>query len=280
MLGPFLGFRGMYDDFADNTSGPVAEVRESQNAVMIELELPRYKENELQVEADNDRGTITVIGTKKQQQSQRQSEFEHLLFASTPLGNFRRTFRVSPQLYNMGGLSWSLADGVLSIVVPKLPRQAPAQPLTILGSESGALTTNASRQEMQQLHQARNVLTVKKKEDANHLTYECDVAPFVTRDHINIQLVGRMLNIAVQYMRHVTSGDALNAQQQTGGQPRRWSESSESATYSTSLAVPQGTSASDIKTSFEAGKLTITLDKHAAAAPSAIDVKPGATAQQ
>jgi len=269
MLGPWLGFRGMFDDLDMSVGGPRVQVRESANAVRIELEVPRYRESDLRVDTDMDRGIITVTGTKASA-TDRAPEFEHLLFASEPMGSFRRSFNVSPQLYNIDGLSSSLADGVLTITVPKRQQQQQAiqqaggarpQPVTLFGNREAAMAP-ATRKEMRHLHNARTIMSVRKVEDANNmLTYECDVAPFVTRDHIEINLLGRMLNIGVRYSYDVK---------------RQNYSSSEQATYWTSVAVPEGTTANDVHTTFNEGKLTIKLDKHgqqSGGSPSAVPVK-------
>jgi len=201
------------------------------------------------------RGIGTVTGMKPVASSMT-PEFEHLLFASEPMGSFKRSFNLSPQLYNITGLTSSLSDGVMTIVVPKKPQPATPQAVTLFGGTEGQLT-HASSKEMRALRNARSILTVKKLEDANMLTYECDVAPFISQNHIEINLLGRMLNIAVRYTHHVKTANH---------------ESSENAMYSTGVAVPEGTTPNDVHTTFAPGKLTIKLDKHATT-PPAITVK-------
>lgn len=261
MLGPYFGFRGLYDDFGASY-GPQVQAHESATGLCVELDVPRYRMADLTLDTDLDRGVLTVTGSRNATAapSAGGASYDVALVVSSPLGGFRRSFHLSPSIYDLTKITTSLDAGVLSILVPKVPPKPAEQPLTIFGSDAAVAKTTA--EELQAVRRAKDIMSVKKEETAAALTYRCELSPVVTKDHIELTLTGRTLQISVRYVRTVKTDR---------------SESHESATYATNVAVPAGTTAADVHTTYEPGLLVVTLDKHAAAAaPAAISVKQGA----
>jgi len=225
-------------------------VRETATGVRIEIEVPRYRREDVVVESDP-RGLITVTGKR----AVPESEGDHLLVSTGSVGGFRRAFRLSPQVYNLdlASIQVALEFGVLSLTVAKLPPPPAPQPIAIFGGDQAV--TQTTPEQLEAIRKTRDVMTIKKEETAAALTYHCQLSPFVTKDHIELQLRGRLLSVAVRYVLNTSS-------------------STESVTYATSLTVPQGTRPEDVHTEYQPGTLTITLSKPAPGTPAAISVKP------
>lgn len=258
-LMPFFGFRGfgdLFDPLPHPMVGPQANVREAPNFVEIELEVPRFRPDDIAVNIDANSGLITVEGHRA---SVTEEEQEHLLFSSSPLSNFRKHYRFSPQHYDFGNVSWKVDCGIFQLRLPKRQVPPPPQPVVVYGQpqagQSQELVETTTPEQMALFRQAAWPPSLKVDEAANALTYKCQLPAGVTQDHVELDLYGRSLVLSVNYSRHRRTAHG---------------EDSESATYSTSFPVPEGTTPTDIHTAMgENNTLAITVDKHGAAAPAA-----------
>jgi HSP20 family molecular chaperone IbpA len=249
MLAPFYGFRGLWDDelpaFSNQFFGPRYEVRESENSIMIELEVPRYRQEDLNIVTDVDRGIVTVEGSRRNANQPQQPEgdqFNQLLVATEPLSGFKRSFRLAPGAYDISQMRSNLQHGVLRLVVPKCPPPPKSQPVVLFGNPQGAEHT--TRDQMAAIRRDREIMNIKKNESGDELTYEVQLSKNVDRDHVELHLNGRMLEVCVRYV-------------------YRTSHSEDSMMYTNSFVLPAGTRREDIHTNFEPGKLVITLKKPA-----------------
>jgi HSP20 family molecular chaperone IbpA len=299
---PFWGFRGLFDDrplsMMDN--GPRYEIRESQQALRIELEVPRYHSEDITVQADAESGLITVTGERRgsgERNDDAAQRFDNLLVASSPLTSFRRSFHVATSLYDMAQVQHSVADGVLTITVPKLqgrqlevaqskqPREQ-QQRLTQSGTQEqphgqlqqregdthrqqhGGQLQAHGRQDEEGRVATRSLfgdrffgdgqlMRIRKSEDEKALTYDVLMSRSIPRENISLELVGNMLRVKAKYQ-HKTE------------------HSSDSATYEASVTVPRNTQPQDIHSEYEDGRLRITLDKPHGSTP-AINVNQNST---
>jgi HSP20 family molecular chaperone IbpA len=253
MLAPYFGFRGLLDSF-DNTA-PYAQVRETNKAAILELEVPRYTAQELSIEADPNTGRLVVSGRRSGDRSFLEDEddndgFGALLFASSPLSSFRKAFHFSPRHYDLTNVSSVLKDGVFKIKVPKLPEPEQPKPVTVFGgsASSTAVVARTTPDEFAALREAKWPPSIKVQETDKAVQYQCVLPPAVTSDHIELSLqegVGLMLSVT--YIRHEKSEHR---------------EESQSMSFSTNMAVPPGTKPEDIHTEYKDGLLTVQLEKH------------------
>ena len=101
------------DPFGDPAFLPPADVNESAVEMVIRMELPGVRENEVAVFVQG--GTIEVIGEKKQGSCGSEASF---LCLERTFGKFRRTFEVTGCL-NMGLVKAVLKGGILMLCIPK-----------------------------------------------------------------------------------------------------------------------------------------------------------------
>jgi len=241
MLTNFFGNRG-FNDFYDN-SAPYVQVRESDTSALIELEVPRYRSEELSVDCDESRGILTVTGRRTSQHHH--ADYVNLVYASSPLGNFRRSFLLSPELYDVAKHSTKLEAGIFTVIVPKVPRPTAVQ---VFGGDSkGQLTKSTTPEEFKAVRATAWPPVIRNEDTAEAMTYKCELPPTVTKDHIGLELNGQHLTLSIGYEYTLSSKDRTESQ---------------SLSYSTTLGVPRGTTAADISTGLNNGVLTITLAKH------------------
>jgi HSP20 family protein len=105
------------DPFGDPAFLPPADVNENAGGLIIRLELPGVRGNEVAVFVQGQ--TIEVVGEKKRDACG--SEVSFLCIERT-FGKFRRTFEVTGCL-NMGHVKAVLADGILMLSIPKCPER-------------------------------------------------------------------------------------------------------------------------------------------------------------
>jgi len=101
------------DQFGDPAFLPPADVNESAVEVVIRMELPGVRENEVAVFVQGE--AIEVIGEKKQDPCGSEASF---LCLERTFGKFRRMFEVTGCL-NMGLVKAVLKGGILMLSIPK-----------------------------------------------------------------------------------------------------------------------------------------------------------------
>lgn len=102
---------------------PYTDIHETQTAVIVAMEVPGV--NKESVDITLDKGVLTVKGKVDVER------FSSLrpLYTEYNVGNFVRTFTVSTKI-DSAGISASLADGVLTIELPKAA-EAVAKRITV-----------------------------------------------------------------------------------------------------------------------------------------------------
>jgi len=105
------------DPFGDPAFLPPADVNENAGELVIRVELPGVRGNEVAVFVQGE--NIEVVGEKKRDSCGSDISF---LCLERNFGNFRRTFETTGCL-NMGLVKAVLKDGVLVLCIPKCEEQ-------------------------------------------------------------------------------------------------------------------------------------------------------------
>ncbi|HEX6058977.1 MAG TPA: Hsp20/alpha crystallin family protein [Gemmatimonadaceae bacterium] len=154
-IAPFFSLRRdidrLFEDVMgrDGTQGgwaPAVDVREDENALVLELEIPGVSPEQVEVTAEN--GVLTIRGEKR---SERREDDEkrrwHLVERS--YGAFHRAFQL-PKGVDEGQIEASFDQGVLTVRVPKSALPQPRR-IEIRGTTSDAARVSGpaeSREEM------------------------------------------------------------------------------------------------------------------------------------
>ncbi len=91
---------------------PYTDIHETADAVIVTMEMPGVDKGAVDIRLE--KGVLTVKGTVDA------AKYEALqpIYAEYNVGNFIRTFTVSTKI-DSGAISASMADGVLSVNLPK-----------------------------------------------------------------------------------------------------------------------------------------------------------------
>lgn len=113
---------------------PPVNIREAQNEVRIDLELPGVAPEKVDVSIE--KGVLTISGEKREERKEGEEGRWHLV--ERRYGTFARSFTL-PQGTDEDQVTAEFRDGVLTVRIPKLPA---AQPRKIqIGRGAGAETT-------------------------------------------------------------------------------------------------------------------------------------------
>jgi HSP20 family protein len=99
---------------------PPANIREAQNELRIELELPGVSPDRVDVSVD--KGILTISGEKREERKEGDEGRWHLV--ERRYGTFARSFSL-PQGTDEEQIGADFRDGVLSVRIPKLPAAQP-----------------------------------------------------------------------------------------------------------------------------------------------------------
>lgn len=97
---------------------PAAEASSDAGAYTIRMEVPGVAEADIDLSVHD--GVVTVKGEKR---TTREEKGETWYFSEREYGSFSRSFRLPPDA-DEAGVKADLADGVLTVVVPKLKPEA------------------------------------------------------------------------------------------------------------------------------------------------------------
>ncbi len=121
---PVFGLRRGIDRLFEDTFGrgdgartwsPAVDVRENDNELSLELELPGIRPEEVEITADN--GILTVRG-EKQSERKEGDENSRYHMVERSYGSFMRSFQL-PQGLDESRIEADYNDGVLSVRIPK-----------------------------------------------------------------------------------------------------------------------------------------------------------------
>ncbi|GMU58553.1 MAG: heat-shock protein [Myxococcaceae bacterium] len=118
---PFREMRPFFNNYPapEVAFNPAFEVKETKEAFLFKADLPGVKEPDLEVSVTGDR---LIISGKREEEKQEQSETLYTWERS--YGAFTRSFML-PQGVDLEHARAELKEGVLSLVLPKLPEVQP-----------------------------------------------------------------------------------------------------------------------------------------------------------
>jgi len=118
---PIFGLRREIDRLFDDTFtrdgsnwSPAVDVRENDNEISLDLELPGIKPEDVEITAEN--GILTVRGEKKSEKKEGEENRYHVIERS--YGSFLRTFQL-PQGIDEDQINAHFENGILAIHIPK-----------------------------------------------------------------------------------------------------------------------------------------------------------------
>jgi HSP20 family protein len=129
---PVFGLRREIDRLFEDTFGrgeggttftPAVDIRENQNELRLDVELPGLNPEDVEITADN--GVLTVRGEKQTERKEGDDSRYHIVERS--YGSFLRSFQL-PQGLDESKIDANYTNGILSIHIPK---SALAQPKKI-----------------------------------------------------------------------------------------------------------------------------------------------------
>lgn len=147
-FGSLFGLRREIDRLFDDVYGgsasrttwtPSANVRESQDAVLLELELPGITPEQVDISIDND--MLTVSGEKQAERRESEEEGRYYLVERS-YGSFSRSFSL-PQGIDADQVEASFDNGLLTI---RIPRAALPQPRRVQISAGGTREVKPGRE--------------------------------------------------------------------------------------------------------------------------------------
>jgi len=139
---PVFGLRREIDRLFEDTFGrdassawtPSVDVRENQNEVRIDVELPGIKPDDVEITAEN--GVLTIRGEKHTERKEDDEDRYHVIERS--YGSFMRSFQL-PQGLDENRIEATADNGILSVHIPKsaLPQPKKVQIKTAAQSSIG-----------------------------------------------------------------------------------------------------------------------------------------------
>jgi HSP20 family protein len=121
---PVFGLRREIDKLFEDTFGrgdngtawsPAVDIRETENELNLELELPGIKPEEVEITADN--GILTVRGEKRSERKEGDENSRYHIVERS-YGSFMRSFQL-PQGLDESKIEADYGDGILSVRIPK-----------------------------------------------------------------------------------------------------------------------------------------------------------------
>lgn len=136
---PVFGLRREIDRLFEDTFGrdassawtPSVDVRENQNEVRIDVELPGINPEDVEITTEN--GVLTVRGEKHAERKEDDDDRYHVIERS--YGSFLRSFQL-PQGLDENRIEASADNGILSIHIPKSALPQPKKVQIKTGSQA------------------------------------------------------------------------------------------------------------------------------------------------
>lgn len=121
---PVFGLRREIDRLFEDTFGrgdgaspwtPMVDVRESDNELSLEVELPGIRPEEVEITAEN--GVLTIRGEKRNERKEGDENSRYHMVERS-YGSFMRSFQL-PQGLDESKIEADYNDGILSVHIPK-----------------------------------------------------------------------------------------------------------------------------------------------------------------
>ena len=171
---PIFGLRREIDRLFEDTFArdgnswvPAVDVQENEKEILLELELPGLKPENVEVTAEN--GVLTVRGEKKSGRKEGEENRYHVVERS--YGSFMRTFQL-PQGIDEEQINAEFENGILMLHIPKAALPQPRK-IQINGSqkkEQGFVGSgNSSQTNGAQSTKGKNSTTTSQRERESEL---------------------------------------------------------------------------------------------------------------
>ncbi|WP_300363867.1 Hsp20/alpha crystallin family protein [Hydrogenimonas sp.] len=98
---------------------PSVNTREDENAYVVEVDLPGVKKEDIKVNIDPEKRTLTISGERKFKEEVKKEDYYKI---ESSYGKFMRTFSL-PENVDADHIDAKTEDGVLHITLPKLKKE-------------------------------------------------------------------------------------------------------------------------------------------------------------
>lgn len=142
---PIFGLRREIDRLFEDTFGrdggsftPAVDIKENDNEIRLELELPGLKPDQVEIMAEN--GVLTIRGEKRSER--KEGEDNRYQVVERNYGTFVRTFQL-PQGVDEDQIKAEFEHGVLTLTIPKAALPQPKR-IQITGGQTREQATVGS----------------------------------------------------------------------------------------------------------------------------------------
>lgn len=115
----FSRSRGLEEDASATNWAPAADIKETDNALFVQVELPGLAKEDIEVSLEAN--VLTVTGERRFTKNESKETYHRM---ERFYGKFSRSFRL-PRNVDAGSVSASFADGLLTLELPKTEEARP-----------------------------------------------------------------------------------------------------------------------------------------------------------
>ncbi len=98
---------------------PTVNTREDENAYVVEVDLPGVKKEDIKVNIDQEKRTLSISGERKFKDEVKKDDYYKI---ESSYGKFMRTFSL-PENVDAENIDAKTEDGVLHITLPKIKKE-------------------------------------------------------------------------------------------------------------------------------------------------------------
>ncbi|WP_457596316.1 Hsp20/alpha crystallin family protein [Hydrogenimonas sp.] len=102
-----------------NAFVPAVNTREDENAYVVEIDLPGVKKEDIKVNIDPEKRTLTISGERKFKEEVKKEDYYKI---ESSYGKFMRTFSL-PENVDVEHIDAKTEEGVLHITLPKVKKE-------------------------------------------------------------------------------------------------------------------------------------------------------------
>ncbi|BDY13181.1 Hsp20/alpha crystallin family protein [Hydrogenimonas cancrithermarum] len=102
-----------------NAFVPSVNTREDENAYVVEVDLPGVKKEDIKVNIDPEKRTLTISGERKFKEEVKKEDYYKI---ESSYGKFMRTFSL-PENVDVENIDAKTEEGVLHITLPKVKKE-------------------------------------------------------------------------------------------------------------------------------------------------------------
>ena len=121
---------GLNNNSATNTSIPAVNIRETNDAFVVEMAAPGMAKDDFKIELDNN---MLLISSEKQHESEENREDNHYTRREFSYQSFQRSFQLPKEVVDAEKIEARYENGMLHLVIPKKEeaRQRPPRMIKI-----------------------------------------------------------------------------------------------------------------------------------------------------